>query len=716
VSAQVPDGRANAVDERDPDVRTTEVNFPMSPTASKELFIQAASKLYGVDPSQVNYEESDEDESDEDESDEDESDEDKSDEKSDDEIKHWIYTAQIGDLVGLTRHLEQGIDINSSIERDGVTDGLSALHWAARNGHLQIVKILVEKGAVVDSATITDRYTPLTLAIVSGGHFEVAKFLVEKGAKIDSMDAQGSSLLHGASAGGYLQLAKFLVEKGARIDSVTMHGLTLLHFVASREKCWERKGAEEENATKRKCSLEVAKFLVEKGADISLVCNFGCSVLSCAAVYGHIELAKWLMEIGAVLDLDDKDKGMIHSVAAMGHLNVVKWLVEQGAKIDTPRVDGRTPFHCAVKGATTHEDCSSTAVVEWLATCATTFKILDAFTTDILSEAQGLSPEKKVEVTPIIKRLMTIKAVRTRKLQKAGERLVQARACETTGQERSDHLLEAGKAVSWVLEHLTEDEEASLLDAEIAQEQERASEAAMSALLSECNMEEAGAKCTKKKTKGKTNKEGTAMKAHEQSMANERGQAAKTLAVEERATEVVTEVAVEVAEAVTQVGLEAGMDGDDVDFMLHEAVVSEGDEHALQLAISNAKMHAERGGWSLEYFPGWKRATRKLKQLTSPPVTVMDAVAGLGTTMKAHEQSMANEHGQAAKTLAAEERATETVTEVAAEVADAVAQVDLEAGMDGDHSEWTVEEVVEWTQGQEQPQLYQPKLRRQRAL
>jgi ankyrin repeat protein len=549
--------------------------------------------------------------SDEDESDKDESDnriigfeyydgsfetgtEDKSDEKSDDEIKHWIYTAQIGDLVGLTRHLEQGIDINSSIKRDGVTDSLSALHWAARNGHLQIVKILVEKGAVVDSATITDRYTPLSLA-VPGGHFEVAKFLVEKGAKIDSMCAQGSSLLHGASAGGYLQLAKFLVEKGALIDSVTKQGLTLLHFVASRKNCWERKGAEEENATKRKCSLEVAKFLVEKGADISLVCSKGCSVLSCAAYFGHIELAKWLMEIGAVLDLDDKDKGMLHSVAAMGHLNVVKWLVEQGAKIDTPRVDGRTPFHSAVKGDFTHEDCSSTAVVEWLATCATTtFKILDAFTSNILSEAQGLSPEKKVEVTPIIKRLMTIKAVRTRKLDKARERLVQARGLLITGQERSDHLSEAGKAVSWVLKRLAEDEEASMLDAEIAQEQECASEAAMSALLSECNMEEAGAKCTKKKTKGKTNKKGTAMKAL--------------------------------------------------------------------------------------------------------------------------EQPMANEHGQAAKTLAAEERTTETVTEVAVEVADAVAQVGLEAGMDGDHSEWTVEEVVEWTQGQEQPQLYQPKLRRQRAL
>jgi hypothetical protein len=67
----VPDGRANAVDERDPDVRTTEVNFPISPTASpipaqphKEVFIQAASKLYGVDPSQVSHEESDEDDTD----------------------------------------------------------------------------------------------------------------------------------------------------------------------------------------------------------------------------------------------------------------------------------------------------------------------------------------------------------------------------------------------------------------------------------------------------------------------------------------------------------------------------------------------------------------------------------------------------------------------------------------------------------------------------
>ena len=57
--------------------------------------------------------------------------------------------------------------------------GETALLWAARKGHLDIVKMLIEFEAKIDSAT-DEGYTPLLWA-TQNKHFDVAKYLIEKG-------------------------------------------------------------------------------------------------------------------------------------------------------------------------------------------------------------------------------------------------------------------------------------------------------------------------------------------------------------------------------------------------------------------------------------------------------------------------------------------------------------------------------------------------------
>lgn len=65
----------------------------------------------------------------------------------DDEELHLpelVYWASLGDLEQVQRCLAQGIDVNSADD-----EGYSALHAAAENNYLQIVMLLVEKGANV---------------------------------------------------------------------------------------------------------------------------------------------------------------------------------------------------------------------------------------------------------------------------------------------------------------------------------------------------------------------------------------------------------------------------------------------------------------------------------------------------------------------------------------------------------------------------------------
>src|SRR5262245_14485265 len=66
------------------------------------------------------------------------------------------------------------------------TDGrtLSALHYAASEGHLEVVRVLLEHGADARVSALGGM-TPLFLAAASG-HAEVAKLLVQHGADMNA--------------------------------------------------------------------------------------------------------------------------------------------------------------------------------------------------------------------------------------------------------------------------------------------------------------------------------------------------------------------------------------------------------------------------------------------------------------------------------------------------------------------------------------------------
>jgi len=59
--------------------------------------------------------------------------------------------------------------------------GLSSLHLAARQGHIDVADALLAAGADVNQRTTGDKTTPLIIAIING-HFDLAKQLLDKGA------------------------------------------------------------------------------------------------------------------------------------------------------------------------------------------------------------------------------------------------------------------------------------------------------------------------------------------------------------------------------------------------------------------------------------------------------------------------------------------------------------------------------------------------------
>ena len=111
---------------------------------------------------------------------------------------------------------KKGVDVN---ERD--KEGFTPLYEASKNGHPEIVKLLLEAGVDMNKACTTDDFTPLYIAS-KDGHSEVVKLLLEAGA-VDSRD-QEELHRHEANAveNGNISKEDFLLPKTEYAHSFTL--------------------------------------------------------------------------------------------------------------------------------------------------------------------------------------------------------------------------------------------------------------------------------------------------------------------------------------------------------------------------------------------------------------------------------------------------------------------------------------------------------------
>ena len=163
------------------------------------------------------------------------------------------------------------------------------LHHAAKTGNLERVKLLLlEQGFDKEKADNRGNNTPLNLAACNG-HIEVVRFLVEQGAHKETTDCYGMTPLNNAVRNGHLDVARYLLEQGANMEKTDNNGRTLLHSAAMYG------------------YLDMARYLLEQGADRDRATDGGFTPLHLAALNGHLELAKLLMVYGADLNARNND-------------------------------------------------------------------------------------------------------------------------------------------------------------------------------------------------------------------------------------------------------------------------------------------------------------------------------------------------------------------------------------------------------------------------
>lgn len=262
--------------------------------------------------------------------------------------------------------------------RDAIPGGKTALLYAAREGHLPVVRALLDAGAPVDERDPND-ITPLLMAI-SNGHADVARHLIERGADINADDWYGRTPLwaaidfrnvdtplpaqgNGADRPAMLELIEHLLQLGAMPDArIREMPVVRRHVLPLGSLSWvDFTGETPFIRAALAGDVRTMRLLLAHGADPLLATSLGTTALAAAAGVNWtvaqtfdegpealLEAVRIAHEAGVDPDAaNSKGIRAIHGAANRGSNAIVAYLAAAGASLDATDGEGRSPLDWA---------------------------------------------------------------------------------------------------------------------------------------------------------------------------------------------------------------------------------------------------------------------------------------------------------------------------------------------------------------------------------
>ncbi|KAG9283234.1 transient receptor potential cation channel subfamily A member 1 isoform X1 [Astyanax mexicanus] len=225
--------------------------------------------------------------------------------------------------------------------------GHFAIHTVAFAGAKEAMEVILQKGeemGITTSGHINyldkSKSSPLHLA-VRGGNTEVIKLCISKGAKVDQQQCDKSTALHFACTQGATEAVKIMLQPYERMEEIInirdganqtpLHRATLFDHV------------------------ELAEYLVSKGADIDCIDCKGLSPLLLATTCSAWKTVSFLLLKGADFRVKDKaGRNFLHLVIFQpkGLKNLPENLLQSKAVrelMSDEDYEGCTPLHYACK-------------------------------------------------------------------------------------------------------------------------------------------------------------------------------------------------------------------------------------------------------------------------------------------------------------------------------------------------------------------------------
>ncbi|KAG7470029.1 hypothetical protein MATL_G00135180 [Megalops atlanticus] len=201
-----------------------------------------------------------------------------------------------------------------SVKDDPDLEGRTAFMWAAGKGSDDVIRTMLDLKPDID-INMADKYggTALHAAALSG-HVSTVRLLLERGAMVDSLDVMKHTPLFRACEMGHRDVILTLIKGEARVDLVDLDGHTALH--------WAALGG----------NAEVCQILMENGITPNVQDLAGRTPLQCAAYGGYINCMAVLMENRADPNIQDKEgRTALHWSCNNGYLDAVKLLLGYNA-------------------------------------------------------------------------------------------------------------------------------------------------------------------------------------------------------------------------------------------------------------------------------------------------------------------------------------------------------------------------------------------------
>jgi len=252
-----------------------------------------------------------------------------------------LLAAGEGDTSKVKALLSIGAEVNFSQPYEGVTP----LMYAAQNGHLRTVEILIDSGANVNAMPY-NKVNALLGACIAG-HVFVADTLILNGADINTQNLQGLSPLIYAAAYDDEILLDVLLFYGADINQKDYDGNTPLMYAVFyditniSEILLNNTASPDESDIKGFTPLMIAaqngysghvELLLYGGADINATNKNNHTALSLAIVNQHYETVELLLENGANANNSiSKSVNELTLAEKFGGLEILDLMMDYGA-------------------------------------------------------------------------------------------------------------------------------------------------------------------------------------------------------------------------------------------------------------------------------------------------------------------------------------------------------------------------------------------------
>ena len=259
-----------------------------------------------------------------------------------------LKASKLGDDIMMKQVLATGANPNFA-DKNGVTPLLAA----AYEGQLAALKLLLEANAEVNFVpsglrqfALSKSHAPLNerelmeaasrgdtglTAAVRQGHLDEVAFLLEHDARIDLSNRHGEAPLFVAVTAGNLAMVKLLLDRGGDANALEQDNrrnrLALAKHSMGKDSLLI--------AAVDKGHQEIARLLIENGADVNYRGFMGKTALFMAVEDGHLKLVSYLLEqkadpnIGSLAGITP-----IMEAARMGNHRVVAALIAGKANVN----------------------------------------------------------------------------------------------------------------------------------------------------------------------------------------------------------------------------------------------------------------------------------------------------------------------------------------------------------------------------------------------